>query len=458
MAIAELILNRLEEKKTDYTKYGFSRVESNALKTYFDLAQELEDIRDVYQVSAAIPKVFFDLDARLYVIDPGHARLVLVSSTQGGPDAPGGPPPDHVRAAEQPYCVDRSMILTIRGNKHLIEQLPFEPQDDVIGILEIYPYEKPDEHKELFFEKYANRIGFSLHMRFFLQKNIEHVKFIKNLVADIEHNVIVPNMVYKLFLRRLGGKISKNKEIEEALKKITCGGGTQANAEVDALLAELREVNRGLREEFSNIEKHYDSTSLFLETLLRKSHFDEGRLTLHTKACNMKKDVIAPQLERFANRFAERGIEVVDEFMTKADEGTVSVVDVGLMAQVYGNLFSNALKYTEATTTDEGKLKKTVAYGSETVKDYFGAGKDGIKCYVFSTGPAIAEGERENVFVEGFRGAGTAKRPGTGHGLAFVKNAVEIHNGVAGYEAVAGGNKFFFVLPAHAMKAPSDQS
>jgi len=457
MAIADFISKRLDEKKTDYTRYGFSRVESNALKTYFDLAQELENIRDVYQVSAAIPKTFFDLDARLYVIDPKHGRLALVSSTQDGPEALGSPPPNDVRAAEHPYRIDRSMILTIRGNKHLIEQLPFELHDDVIGMLEIYPYDKPDEHKELFFEKYANRIGFSLHMRFFLQKNIEHVKFIKNLVADIEHNVIVPNMVYKLFLRRLGGKISKNNEIEETLKKITCGSGTQSNAEVDALLAELREVNRGLVEEFTNIEKHYDSTSLFLETLLRKSHFDEGRLTLDTKECNVKKDVIAPQLEGFTSRFAERGIEVVDEFVTKADEETVSVVDVGLMAQVYGNLFSNVLKYAEEVTTDEGETKKTMAYGRETVKDYFGAGKNGVKYYVVSTGPAIPVEERENIFEEGYRGSGSANRPGTGHGLAFVKNAVEIHKGVAGYEAVAGGNNFFFVLPAQIMKAPSDQ-
>jgi len=453
MAIAEFILKRLSDKKTDYTKYGFSRVESNALKTYFDLAQELEDIRDVYQVSAAIPKSFFDLEARLYVIDPKQGRLALVSSTQDGPDVLGSPPPGHVKAAERPYRIDDSMILTIRGNKQLIEQLPFKPQDDVIGILEIYPYDRPDTHKELFFEKYANRIGFSLHMRFFLQKNIEHVKFIQNLVADIEHNVIVPNMVYKLFLRRLGGKISKNNEIEKSLKNIICGSMAGFNAEACAVLEEMEEVNRGLMEEFTNIEKHYDSTSLFLETLLRKSHFDEGRLTLHTKECNMKKDVIAPQLERFASRFDEKGIEVIDEFVAKSDEETVSVVDVGLMAQVYGNLFSNALKYAENVTTHDGETKKRMAYGRQTVKDYFGPGKNGVKYNVFTTGAVIPVEERENIFEEGYRGSGSANRPGTGHGLAFVKNAVEIHKGVAGYEAVAGGNNFFFVLPGQAARA-----
>ena len=447
MAIADYILKRLDEKKVDFTKYGFSRVESNALKTYFDLAQEFEDLNDVYQVSVAIPKSFFNLNARLYVFDSLQGRLALVASTDGQGDTLGTAPPSHVKAANQPYLVDRAMILAIRGNKQLVEQLPFEPQDDVIGILEVFPYDTPDRHKELFFEKYANRIGFSLHMRFLLQKNVEHVRFIKNLVADIEHNVIVPNMVYRLFLRRLGGKISKNREIEGELKELTCGSAAEANPEVCALLAELKEVNSGLQEEFRNIEKHYESASLFLETLLRKSHFDEGRLTLRTKACNMRKDVIAPQLERFGSGFADEGITLDDQFSAATEDDMVAVVDVGLMAQVYGNLFSNALKYAQEVTTKDGKTKKGMAYGKEILHDYFGQGKNGVKYNVFSTGPHIPQEDQQNIFEEGYRGLGSANRPGTGHGLAFVKNAVEIHGGEAGYERVPDGNNFFFILP-----------
>jgi len=52
---------------------------------------------------------------------------------------------------------------------------------------------------------------------------------------------------------------------------------------MEDLRSELNEINRGLMEELENIEKHYKNTSLFLETLLRRSHFDKGRLTLLTK-------------------------------------------------------------------------------------------------------------------------------------------------------------------------------
>ena len=447
MTVSEQILRRVEDKKTDFTKYGFTRVESNALKTFFDLAQEFESIEDVYQVSVAIPKSFFNLNARLYVTDPDEKRLTLVSSTEGSREDLGNLLPREIKPAEHPYAMNDSIVLTIRGNKQLMKQVPAASDDDVISILEAYPYDSPDRHQELFFEKYANRIGFSLHMRFLLQKNIEHVRFIQSLVADIEHNVIVPNMVYQLFLRRLGGKISKNRDIERLLARLTSLAESQVKAEVEPLLAELTEVNRGLEEEFENIDRHYKSTSLFLETLLRKSHFDEGRLTLHTKACNMKRVVISPQLERVASRFAERGIAIDDKYSGIPDEDTVSVVDVGLMAQVYGNLFSNVLKYTEEVIDDRGDRKKYMAYGRKALKDYFGQGKHGVKYNVFSTGSHIPPEERGKIFDEGYRGSSSPNRPGTGHGLAFVKNAVEIHSGVAGYEETQHGNNFFFILP-----------
>jgi len=88
-----------------------------------------------------------------------------------------------------------------------------------------------------------------------------------------------------------------------------------------------------------------------------------------------------------------------------------------------------------------------MAYGREIKKNYFAPGKNGIKYYVFSSGPNIPPGERKKIFKTGYRGSSIPQRPGTGHGLAFVKHAVERHDGVSGYEALPLGNIFFFILP-----------
>ncbi len=441
------ILHRIESKKNTYIQYGFSQIESSTLMTFFDLAQELETIEDFYYLCVAIPKVFLNLDARLHLIDSKLDKIILVSSTINDNNNCNFSLKSEHQAIEYTfYTVEGSLMLGLKANKLLIEQTPDRVKDGILGFLEIFPAHNLSGHQEFFLQKYANRIGFNLHNRFLFEKNVEHLKFIRTLVADIEHNVIVPNIVFKLFLRRLKGKIDKNKEIEKFLIKHssddTCDGQC-----LEQLFDELHDVNRGLKEEFENIEKHYKTTSLFLETLLRRGHFDHGRLMLRKMPCNMKRDVVYPQLERFAEQFEDAAIAIDDQLSGIPDEETISVVDMGLIAQVYANFFSNALKYTEEVINHNGERKKYIAYGREIIKDYFGEGKDGIKYNVFNTGSHIKPDEREKIFNEGYRGSNAANKPGTGHGLSFVKNAVEIHGGVVGYEATPLGNNFYFILP-----------
>jgi len=446
MAIERYILDRIEDKKDDYQRYKFTERENDALKTFFDLAQEFGKIEDFYNLCVAVPKSFFGLDARLYLIDSRFNSLALFSATGEGEITLHAPPPEDMKPADHPFYTDRkSLVLTIRGKKLLMEQLPFHIEADVLGLLEVYPIEERERHRELFFEKYANRIGFRLHNKFLVEKNLEHLRFIRSLVADIEHNVIVPNIVYKLFLKRLRANVMKNRELEKLLFEVTAREGCD-HACAESLLKELSDVNFGLLQELENIEKHYKNMSLFIETLFRKSHFDQGRLTLRTKPCNMQKDVVQPQLERYIEQMKKEGISIDDRMSGIPEQEVINVVDVGLMAQVYANFFANAVKYTQEIVTDTGEKKKYIAYGHLILRDYFGPGKDGVKYNVFSSGPHIPPDERERIFKEEYRGINAVGKPGTGHGLAFVKNAVEIHGGVVGYEPTKYGNNFFFIL------------
>ena len=446
MGIPAYILERIEQKKSDYQRYDFSQIEKNALATFFDLAQEFSDIEDMYALCVAIPQSFFGLDARLYLVDSRTNTLSFFASSEPEEHQLPAPAPDYVRSSPSAYNTDyKTVVFTIRGKKPLIDQLPFETEDDVLGFLEILAPGAVDAHKQLFFEKYANRIGFRLHNKLLMEKLVEHLKFIRSLVADIEHNVIVPNMIYKLFLRRLNGKVKKSREIESTLAdKVSMGDFDPSD--MKRLLGEISEVNQGLTGELENLESHYKNMSLFIETLFRKSHFDQGRLILRTKSCNMKKDIVQPQLERYMEQFRELGISVDDRLSVLPDEETINVVDEGLIAQVYANLFSNALKYTQEVVIF-GEKKKYIAYGQDCIKDFFGPGKDGAKYNVFSTGPHIPAEEREKLFEEEFRASNAANKPGTGHGLAFIKNVIELHGGVVGYEPTDYGNNFYFVLP-----------
>jgi len=442
----ESVTRRLIEKKADYQHYSFTEAQSNAFKAFFDLAQEFESFEEFYALCTGVPKVFLDTDARMFA--PGLAREgtpVLVASSLD--QELYTPAPGHIRNCEEGYFVEQtgSHVFPVRGKVMRLNDLPYDASENILGLLEVMPRTPLLGEELLFFQKYANRIGYSMHNRFLSSRNVEHLKFISNLVADIEHNVIVPNMVYKLYLRNLKGLVDKNRELERLFTEYLKETSEQEPA-LRALYAELVDVNRGLWQEFRNIDGHYKNTSLFLETLLRRSHFDQGRLIARKKVCNMKKDVIMPQLDRYLDKFQAAGIELDDRLSHVPEEETISVVDIGLMAQVYANLFSNAIKYTQPSS-QEAPSAKRVSYGRELIRDFFGEGRDGIKYNVFSTGAHIPDKVCERIFDDGFRGPNSKGKPGAGHGLSFVKNVVELHDGTVGYEATAGGNNFYFVLP-----------
>jgi signal transduction histidine kinase len=52
-----------------------------------------------------------------------------------------------------------------------------------------------------------------------------------------------------------------------------------------------------------------------------------------------------------------------------------------------------------------------------------------------------------DVFRPGFRADNVARESGTGRGLYFCRQVVELHGGSVGYRHVDRGNEFYFILP-----------
>ena len=445
------IFSRVREKKRDYAQYDFSNQQDNALKTFFDLAQEFESLEELYLVCVAVPKTHFRLDTNLYMVDSKREVLVLVcTSKKGYRGSPDKLPPTGIELRNEAFVDNNSLFTPIFGKTVPKDVGTSTKKQELLGMLEVAPGGGLSESEIFYFQKFANRIGYAIYNRILKQRNVEHLKFIESLVADIEHNVIVPNMAFRLFLRRLEAKIKKNREIESVLQEKCVELVEDGRVDQDwhrQVMAELQEINRGLEDEYSNIERHNRNISLFVESLFRQSHFKEGRFVPQKRLCKFKEEIIDPQLERFMERFHSRGIAIDEHLGGVPYESLVAVVDVGLMSQVYANLFSNVLKYSRTVYDGDGNPRTFIAFGQEILKDYFGPGQDGIKFNVFSTGPHIPPEERDRIFEEGYRGNEAAGVPGTGHGLSFVKRAVEMHDGVVNYEPTHLGNNFYFILP-----------
>ncbi|PIE57784.1 MAG: ATP-binding protein [Desulfobulbus propionicus] len=472
----ESVCQRVAAKSESYEKSNFSRRHNDFLKAFFDLAQEYDALEDFYRICVSVPHVMLGVASKLYLCKDDQVHLVC-SSAEGVCAEP-CPARYPVQLDENPYELSGSYVIpifskysfsqkSIHANQRQKEaqqrqtSLWSEIQGKyscgrVLGMYEILAPEGVSDEDKFFFTKYANRIGYNLNNRLIAQQNIEHLKFINSLVVDIEHNIIVPNMYFRHLFNQLKKKIDLiNGLLEEIPVPDTVpeGGFPLFGEGCVRFHTQLREVQDSLLHYHQEMVKHHSNISLFLESLFRREHFERGYLVLRPKQCYVEKDVIIPQLEHYDSRLKAADI-TVERPDNKEQEEFPIFVDMGLLAQVYANLFSNAAKYTRGITDHKGVKRKVMAYNFQMIDNFSGSGQKGIKFTVFTTGPNMSPREGEGLFQEGVRGQGSKSIPGTGHGLSFVRQVVELHGGAAGYEPVPEGNIFYFILPVPSIDFP----
>jgi len=109
-------------------------------------------------------------------------------------------------------------------------------------------------------------------------------------------------------------------------------------------------------------------------------------------------------------------------------------IDAQRMAQVLGNLASNAIKYTPA---------------SGTVRVSAGTGPGSVWLKISDTGAGVRADEREKIFLPFYRGdTGRRIKQGMGLGLTIATELVNAHGGQLTLESTPGkGSEFTVTLP-----------
>ena len=454
------IQKRVRDKIKDHVRYDFSPLQNNLLKSFFDLVQEFESLDDFFRICVVVLRETMGVESALYLLDNDEKQLKPVCNSQEGIIRESRPVPTGIYISDQAYKTENSYVVPIYRkppqsfpqNRDLLISDSTDWQDDirVLGMFEIFPLEKLKEEDLFFLGKYANRIGFRLHNRLLAQQNVHHLKFINSLVMDIEHNVIIPNMYFRHLFNQLRKKIGEMQELELQMAEIAKNVETEHDNcyQLVDRLSSLRGDLMGYQQEMM---KHHANVSLFLESLFRREHFERGHLVLRPKLSLVEKEIILPQLGQYMSRMRANNI-TIDQPIGMDEEEIPIMVDKGLLAQVYANLFSNAVKYTGEIIDHLGRTRKAVAYGREIIEDYFGPNQRGIKFNVFTTGQHLSPEEVAGVYSEGFRGINSQNKPGTGHGLSFIRHVIELHGGRVGYEATSQGNNFYFVIPLPSVK------
>ncbi|BCS88600.1 sensor histidine kinase [Pseudodesulfovibrio sediminis] len=438
----DYVVSRIEAKLLDYDGYNFSMRQIRALNIFFELAQELRDREMFYAVCMAIPRALLRLESSIYILEDDDT-FSLAGCTTGHCDKSVTRTWDD-QFTDKLVISDNQMFIPIQGNPEYNDKLPFRPPHNIIGNFVLHPCNNLEGHARLFLEKYVNRVGFQLHHRMVGARNREHIAFIKSMVQDIGHNVIVPNMYFKLYFIRLKRQIEQLHQSTASVLSILNQSSQKESVTEGNKLARIAS---SIETQYQEIYSHYESTSMFLETLLRRRHFEEGRYVLDKREVNLRTAIMEPLVERFHKRFKERRITINFALGGAPDQMVRLIIDRGLISQVFDNLFSNALKYTETVTLDDGRRGKFVSYGWKIIKDYFGNEKPGIRLWVTSTGRPLDLEDPMEVFKPGFRADNVARESGTGRGLYFVRQVVELHNGQVGYSHSENSNQFYLILP-----------
>lgn len=138
--------------------------------------------------------------------------------------------------------------------------------------------------------------------------------------------------------------------------------------------------------------------------------------------------VVAQVLEEMAPRMRERGVV--------AEVGTLPAVraERRLLAVVFQNLISNALKYGPR---DGGEIRIDAERH-----------EDGWRLVIESGGAPLAPEQTRRIFEPWRRIPGERRAPGSGLGLAICARLVERLGGTIGVDPLPEGNAFYFILAA----------
>lgn len=199
------------------------------------------------------------------------------------------------------------------------------------------------------------------------------------------------------------------------------------------LLANDDELTDDERKQYIKyIQESSRSMLALVNSLLDWTRLQTGRIKFEPEKIDVSK-VITDSVNALSGSAMQKGIEVT----SYVNQSLFLFVDKHLITQVFNNLISNAIKFT-----NRGGV---ITISTEAVTN-----SRFVKFNVKDTGVGIKEDDLAKLFsVDAkFTSEGTAGEKGSGLGLSLVKEIVEKHGGTILVESEYGkGTEFIFTLP-----------
>ncbi|MBX9691397.1 MAG: HAMP domain-containing histidine kinase, partial [Cyanobacteria bacterium] len=180
------------------------------------------------------------------------------------------------------------------------------------------------------------------------------------------------------------------------------------------------------------LRRTVDHLVRLINNLLDLEKMDAGKLELRCEPANLK-ELIDMSFEYISELAERRQLQ----FKSEIDQHINVVVDRDKITQVFQNLLGNAVKFAPVGSAIEVRSRLRGNYIETDIVDY---------------GQGIPLDQQEKIFdrfhqVKDEDGKRTA---GTGLGLAFCKQILDLHGGQIGVESKEGhGSTFWLILPVY---------
>jgi len=190
------------------------------------------------------------------------------------------------------------------------------------------------------------------------------------------------------------------------------------------------EVNENQKDLLTSVLESIDRLARLVTDLLDVSKIEAEKIKLRRSSVDLCQ-LVETVFYDYIKQATEKGVQL----MTDLPEKPIRMyIDKDKVTQVFDNLISNALRFTES-----GGL---ITIGVAEENDF-------VECRVADTGMGIAEENIPKLFSK-FEQFGRTEGPGykgTGLGLAIVKGLVEMHGGKVWVESeLSKGTTFWFTL------------
>lgn len=190
-------------------------------------------------------------------------------------------------------------------------------------------------------------------------------------------------------------------------------------------------LSRADAERLTVIDRNARRLLRLVNQILGLARLDAGTYQLDARPTALDREVehIARSFEPHADR---KDLVLTVEAETPPDEAPPVYVDREALEHILSNLLSNAIKFTPAG----GRVAVTTAESDTTAE-----------IAVADTGPGIPASEQDTVFdrFQQLDDSSTREEEGTGIGLAFAQDLVELHGGAISLDSTEGDGTTFTV-------------